>query len=364
MSSTVQRGEKVTVSVPARVSLGGDYAGAIGGTHLSAPVNMYTDVSVTRNPEADEVIVVSERFDKLVSSRDARQPKWAQYVISALEAADLDRSGLEITIGDGIPAGVGFGTASALCLGAVVAVSRTLSESRTSVEVVDATIEAVKGVDGVEIGRGAAYTALHGTAEGILAVDFTSGTRQSYDVDFGNTSLLVVDSGVHRMFSGERYKQRQAELEDARKTINSSVGANYTNVGSIPESTFESVQEELRPTLQKRLSYVIREERRVERMAKAFTHGEFEAAGEEMFGSFVSLRDELQVSCQEVTRYVEIAQEIDGVHGATLNGNGWGGSVVVLCEGGAVGEYNGRLDRSNVPVAGFYEVELADGVLR
>jgi galactokinase len=50
-----------------------------------------------------------------------------------------------------------------------------------------------------------------------------------------------------------------------------------------------------------------------------------------MYQSHDSLRDEYQVSCEELDLLVEVAKIIPGVYGSRMTGGGFGGCTVTLC---------------------------------
>ncbi len=51
-----------------------------------------------------------------------------------------------------------------------------------------------------------------------------------------------------------------------------------------------------------------------------------------MSESHVSLRDDFEVSTQELDAFVDIANDVKGVYGARMTGAGFGGSCVCLVE--------------------------------
>ncbi|MFZ1410112.1 MAG: galactokinase, partial [Micropruina sp.] len=63
--------------------------------------------------------------------------------------------------------------------------------------------------------------------------------------------------------------------------------------------------------------------------AAAVATGRFYAAGELMYASHESLRDDYEVSCRELDLVVEVARA-GGAIGARMTGGGFGGSAIVL----------------------------------
>jgi galactokinase len=70
----------------------------------------------------------------------------------------------------------------------------------------------------------------------------------------------------------------------------------------------------------------------VRAFAASLRSGDVVTAGELMFQSHFSLRDDFEVSTPALDRIVERARTTPGVHGARLTGAGFGGCVVALCE--------------------------------
>ena len=58
----------------------------------------------------------------------------------------------------------------------------------------------------------------------------------------------------------------------------------------------------------------------------------YDRFGELMYGSHASLRDDYEVSCEELDAVVELARVCDGVYGARMTGGGFGGCAIVLAD--------------------------------
>jgi len=83
-----------------------------------------------------------------------------------------------------------------------------------------------------------------------------------------------------------------------------------------------------------------------------------------IFHSHESLRDLYEVSCPEVDWLVKRAQELEGVAGARMTGQGFGGCTYAIIRNDLVEEYKKRLEEYE-RIFGFrpviYEVKLATG---
>ena len=80
----------------------------------------------------------------------------------------------------------------------------------------------------------------------------------------------------------------------------------------------------------KRARHVVEEIDRSKQAVKLLETGDVQNFGRLMNECHVSLRDLYEVSCPELNTMVNIAQSIEGCHGARLTGAGFGGCTVNL----------------------------------
>ena len=64
-----------------------------------------------------------------------------------------------------------------------------------------------------------------------------------------------------------------------------------------------------------------------------------------MAESHQSLRDDYEVSCDELDLMVTLAREIEGVYGARMTGGGFGGSTVNLVDDEHVEEFRAHVSQ-------------------
>ena len=87
-----------------------------------------------------------------------------------------------------------------------------------------------------------------------------------------------------------------------------------------------------------------------------------------MYESHNSLRDDYEVSCQELDVMVDLAKPIKGVFGARMTGGGFGGCTINLVSIEAVGEFTESIRNSYAQAtgktSGVYICSAADGAER
>jgi galactokinase len=84
-----------------------------------------------------------------------------------------------------------------------------------------------------------------------------------------------------------------------------------------------------------------------------------------MRDSHRSLRDDYEVSCDELDLMVRLAEPIDGVYGARMTGGGFGGCTVNLVRTDAVARFRSLITEAYTEATGrqpqIYVCETADG---
>lgn len=77
-------------------------------------------------------------------------------------------------------------------------------------------------------------------------------------------------------------------------------------------------------TVFQRARHAISEIGRTEAAAQALNNNDYEEFGRLMYQSHESLRDDFEVSCEELDQLVDLARSVDGVYGSRMTGGGFG----------------------------------------
>jgi galactokinase len=101
----------------------------------------------------------------------------------------------------------------------------------------------------------------------------------------------------------------------------------------------EDFRAELGEVKYRRSKHVIGEIIRTLLMYKALTEGDLMLARELIAGSHASLRDDYEVSCEELDIMSELASEHPACYGARMMGGGFGGCAVGLVQTDAVEDF-------------------------
>lgn len=228
-----------------------------------------------------------------------------------------------ILIDSDIPFGAGLSSSAALG----VAVTLALGDVR-----IDQTPALARAAEtdfmGVPCGIMDQFVSVHGEPGAAILLDCRSLAWRPVPLPPG-ISVLVADSMVKHELGSSAYSTRVAECQAAARQI---------GVESLRDAQVEQLNRVQDPILRKRARHVITENQRVERFALAAADGDLDLMGRLAIESHRSLRDDYQVSCDEIDFLVDTALNVPGVFGARITGGGFGGCSVNFVRPDAITE--------------------------
>lgn len=176
------------------------------------------------------------------------------------------------------------------------------------------------------------YISSAGQEGSLLLIDCRSLDFQLVKMASENEPVLVVtNSNVHHSIGNGQYPVRVSQCQMATKALQQI----NPKIISLRDATIEDVhaaKDMMDTTSYRRAMHVVTENDRTLKAREALESGEWKLVGELMNGSHTSMRDDYEVSCEEIDILVKIAQEHPGVYGSRLTGGGFGGCTVTLVD--------------------------------
>jgi galactokinase len=145
----------------------------------------------------------------------------------------------------------------------------------------------------------------------------------------GDVSIVIADTTVRRKLTSGEYNRRRAACEEAVRLLQSDL-PHVRSLRDVSVEEFDRLQGKLPGEIGKRARHVVEEIGRSKQAEALLEAGDVQGFGRLMNECHVSLRDLYEVSCPELDVMVNIAQTLDGCHGARLTGAGFGGCTVNL----------------------------------
>jgi galactokinase len=156
-----------------------------------------------------------------------------------------------------------------------------------------------------------------------------------------DVQVVVCNTMIRHRLAGGEYNQRRAECEEALRLLRDTA----PDVGALRDVSMELLQAQRRRMPQvvyRRALHVVSENLRVLEAAAALDRRDLATFGRLLGESHCSLRDDFEVSCDELDLMVRLAAGVEGVFGARMTGGGFGGCTVNLVRTECVDDF-GRL---------------------
>jgi galactokinase len=145
-----------------------------------------------------------------------------------------------------------------------------------------------------------------------------------------DTAVVVLDTTTRRGLVDSVYNERRAQCEAAARFFG------VPALRDVSVAQFEALAAELDEATRRRARHIVTENDRTLAAADAMRRGDPVELGALMDASHVSLRDDFEVSSDELNAIVTCAQRQDACYGARMTGAGLGGCAVALTRSDAV----------------------------
>lgn len=321
---------------PGRVNLIGEYTDFNEGFVL--PMTVDRGVYIGIRPRTDNrVSVVSLKFGETVtySLGKLERPKpghWSCYVLGVVEELrllDLIPSGFEAVIDGNLNLGAGLSSSAAVETATAIALQAAFkfAMSRTDIAALCQRVE--HRYAGVMCGIMDQFASGLGRAHHALMLDCRSLSYVDIPVSLGDHRMVIISSEVKRELASSAYNERRAQCEEGLalfKHFDPSVRA----LRDVTLDQFTERADGLSHSVRRRCAHVVSENLRVLDASAALGGGDLVAFGALMNTSHQSLREDFEVSCDELNCLVDIAQGTEGVLGSRMTGAGFGGCTVTL----------------------------------
>jgi galactokinase len=329
-------------SAPGRVNLIGEHVDYNGGLVLPMAIPQRTHAAVARRDDRT-VRLVSGDSDVQTVQLDAVGPgtpgDWPAYVVGvlwALEQAGHTVGGADIAITSDVPSGAGLSSSAAIEACVALAVDELWGlglggDDAGRRELAAACQRAENEVVGAPTGGMDQAASLRGREGHALELDCR--TMEVEHVPFAH-ELLIIDTRAHHALVDGQYAARRRQCEEAAHDLGVELLADVPADGL--DERLEAVSD---PVARRRAHHIVTEIARVERSAAILAQGpdaDLAELGRLFTASHVSLRDDFEVSCDELDVAVDAALSA-GALGARMTGGGFGGSAVALVHPGESG---------------------------
>ncbi len=328
---------------PGRVNLIGEHTDYNDGFVFPMAIDFYTTVAIV--PTNDRKLYIhSENMDELIAvdlNDNKKQKAWSDYIAGmahVLESEGVNIPGASIYVESDVPVGAGLSSSAALEISSGLALIKTANAALKDKNLALLGQKAENQFVGMNCGIMDQYISVFGKADHALFLDCRSLEYQHVPLPSDQVNIVICNTMVKHELGTSEYNNRRSECEQGVKLLQT----DYPDIKAlrdVSEGQFNKVQDKLPEIIRKRCRHVITENARTQKSINALEDGNLPKFGTLMNGSHNSLRDDYEVSCEELDLLVDIARKQEGVLGARMTGGGFGGCTVNLVQKESVDEF-------------------------
>lgn len=359
---------------PGRVNMIGEHTDYNGGHVFPCALTIGTYVAA-RKREDDKLRFYSMNFDRLgviessiVDLKPEKEAEWTNYpkgVMWAFEKRGFKMPcGLDIVLNGNIPNGSGLSSSASLEVVTGYMLRDLFGFDVTNVDLALIGQYSENNFNGMNCGIMDQFASAMGKKDNAIFLDTADLSYEYAPLVLEGAKIVVTNSKVKHSLVDSEYNVRRSECEKALEELQTVV--DIKGLGDLSEEQFEQYKSAIKDDVRvRRAKHAVYENQRTIRAVEALKNNDLKLFGELMNASHVSLRDDYQVSCDEIDVLVEEAWKVSGVIGSRITGGGFGGCTVSIVKDEAVMEFQekvGTAYRERVGKdADFYVVEIGDG---
>ena len=261
------------------------------------------------------------------------QKNWTDYVIGV--AQKLVEQGVRISpmrlmLHSEVPEGSGLSSSAALEVSTALAFLNGRSFDKIGMAKLcqAAEIEFV----GMPCGIMDQYISVFGQANRAVEIDCRSLEHRLVELPAA-VSIIAVNSLVKHELASSAYAERTRECAEAVAAIQTK----HKQVKSLRDAKLSDLNGSgLSDVVMRRARHIITEDDRVEAFRAASAKQDLAEMGKLFVASHQSMKNDYEITCEEIDFLVDRALELDGVYGARMTGGGFGGCTVNLVRPNAV----------------------------
>lgn len=359
---------------PGRVNLIGEHTDYNGGHVFPCALTIGTYAAARKREDKklrfysmnfEEMGVLESTVENLKPEKEADWTNYPKGVMWAFgEKGFPVTSGMDLLLSGNIPNGSGLSSSASVEVLTGFILRDFFGFSITNQELALIGQYSENHFNGVNCGIMDQFAIAMGKKEHAIFLDTADLSYQYAPLVLKDAKIVISCSNKKRGLGDSKYNERRSECEQALKELQQVIG--ISSLGDLTEEQFEIYKTAIRDEVcMKRARHAVYENRRTIKAVEALEKNDLALFGKLMNASHVSLRDDYEVTGQELDTLVEEAWKADGVIGSRMTGAGFGGCTVSIVKTDAVERFIREVGAAYQDKIGyaadFYAVEIGDG---
>ncbi len=368
-------GEYRTYFAPGRVNLIGEHTDYNGGHVFPCALTLGTYAVVRDRGDRklrfysmnfSSLGVIESDLDDLVPRKSASWTNYPKGVMWAFEKRGYKLShGLDILINGDIPNGSGLSSSASLeTLTGLILKDTFAFDTVTMTDIALIGQDSENNFNGCNCGIMDQFASAMGKKDHAIFLDTNTLNYEYAPVKLPDAKIIITNSKVKHSLVDSAYNDRRNECETALKELQAA--ADIQTLGDLTEEEYEAHKDAVKdPVRQKRAKHAVYENQRTILAVEALKNNQIELFGKLMNASHESLKNDYEVSCEEIDILVDLAQAMPGVLGSRITGGGFGGCTVSIVKNDAIDDFISSIGKAYLEKVGhsaeFYVVDIGDG---
>lgn len=363
---------------PGRVNLIGEHTDYNGGHVFPCALTLGT-YGAARKREDNKIHFYSMNLDSfgvveasLDDLTNKKEYNWANYPLGVVwafkEKGHTITSGFDMVIWGNIPNGSGLSSSASLevLTGVILTDLFEIKDlSMTDLALIGQYSE--NNFNGCNCGIMDQFAVAMGKKDHAIFLDTSDLSYEYAPCVLDGAKIVITNSKVKHSLVDSAYNDRRSECAAALKALQSEL--DIQALGDLTPEEFEAHKSLIKDEIQlQRAKHAVYENQRTIDAVTALKAGDIESFGKLMNQSHISLRDDYDVSCEEIDILVDLAWKIPGVLGSRITGGGFGGCTVSIVKNESVDTFIETIGKTYLEKVGheaeFYTVDIGDGASR
>lgn len=363
---------------PGRVNLIGEHTDYNGGHVFPCALTLGT-YGAARKREDNKIHFYSMNLDSfgiveasLDDLTNKKEYNWANYPLGIVwafkEKGHTITSGFDMVIWGNIPNGSGLSSSASLevLTGVILTDLFEIKDlSMTDLALIGQYSE--NNFNGCNCGIMDQFAVAMGKKDHAIFLDTSDLSYEYAPCVLDGAKIVITNSKVKHSLVDSAYNDRRNECAAALKALQSEL--DIQALGDLTPEEFEAHKSLIKDEIQlQRAKHAVYENQRTIDAVTALKAGDIESFGKLMNQSHISLRDDYDVSCEEIDILVDLAWKIPGVLGSRITGGGFGGCTVSIVKNESIDTFIETIGKTYLEKVGheaeFYTVDIGDGASR
>jgi galactokinase len=318
-------------SAPGRANLIGEHTDYNNGFVFPFGIDRRTYVALS--PRQDMLCRVAsglseEIYEYEISQTMPTQLDWALYPLGvAWTMQEKAKFGFDAYFVSEVPIGAGLSSSAAIECSIGIALNEIWEAGYSKQDIALLGQKAENEVVGAPTGIMDQTASMLAKSDAAVLIDCKTLETELVPLGLSSQGLVVavIDTRVSHRHSDGGYRSRREACEK---------GAKIMGVESLRELTvsdLDAAKQKMDDVTFRRCRHVITENQRVLEAVNALRAGEMDQLGQLLLQSHASMRDDFEISIDELDTAVEVAMRVGAV-GSRMTGGGFGGAAIAIID--------------------------------